>query len=228
MNKLDSQKLRRMIDHALLKSEATEEKIRAAARDTVANGFFGLAVNPVWNQVVAEELNDSPCALVAVAGFPLGATTTAQKAAEAQAGAAVGAAEVDMVANVGWLAANDFGKVEGEVSAIRASLPDSVSLKVIIETPALSDSQIGGAVEAVIAGGAQFVKTATGFFGGTTAAALALVVQANSDRILVKASGGIRTLAQAEEFVALGADRLGTSSGVAILAELARRETVTS
>lgn len=224
MSKIANGKMRQMIDHALLKSAATEGQIRGACRDAVANQFFGFAVNPVWNQVVVEELQGSNCSLVAVAGFPQGATTTSQKISEALGGAEAGADEVDMVANVGWLANSEFSAVESEISQIRAALPDSVGLKVIIEAPLLTDPQISGAVEAVINGGAQFVKSATGFFGGTTAEALAKIAKANAGRILVKASGGIRTLAQAEELVALGANRLGTSSGVAILAELALRK----
>ncbi|HSG99882.1 MAG TPA: deoxyribose-phosphate aldolase [candidate division Zixibacteria bacterium] len=218
-----AQPLNRYFDHAILNSAATEADIRRACAETRQHNFFGLAVNPCWNELVSELLAGSDSVLVAVAGFPLGATTTAAKIREALSGAAVGAVEVDMVANIGWLAANDTDKATDEINAIRRELPATVGLKVIIEAPLLNENQIRAACAAVIDGGAQFVKTATGFFGASTPEIAQLVIAEVAGQLPVKISGGIRTLAQAEEYIKLGAVRLGSSNSVAIMRELAAR-----
>lgn len=214
----------RLIDHAILKSDTTQAQVISACDDVIRLDLFGLAVNPLWNELVARRLQGSNSTLVAVAGFPLGATTTEQKVAEALAGAKAGAGEVDMVANIGWLAAGEYGLAEKEMAQIRRALPDSIALKVIIETPMLTAGAQVEATEAVVRSGAQFVKTATGFFGGATVEAVENLVQAAAGRVAVKASGGVRNLALAEEFVALGVTRLGSSASVAIMAELASRQ----
>ncbi len=215
----DSQPINRYFDHAILKSDTTEAQVLAACAEAREGHFFGLAVNPCWTRLIADELKGSDVCVVGVAGFPLGATTTHAKISEAIEAAQLGASEVDMVANIGRIVADDFGYVEKEISAIRSALPHDIALKVIIETPLLSVERIRSATQTVIDGGAQFVKTATGFFGGTTSAALKTVVESNNRQIRVKASGGIKTLEQAEEFITLGADRLGSSASVSIMRE---------
>ena len=226
MSRLTPAKLARYFDNALLKSDATGAEIARACEETLAHGFFGLAVNPCWNTLVAETLRGSESFLIAVAGFPQGATTTEAKISEALAGASAGAREVDMVANIGWIAGGESKRAEEEISRIRAELPDEVALKVIIEAPLLPEKLIRESCELVINAGARFVKTATGFFGATTTQIVDIVIDQTAGRIPVKASGGIRTLAQAEEYITRGASRLGSSAGAAILKELAERETI--
>ncbi len=208
-------------DHALLKSEATAAQILQACRETREYGFFGLAVNPCWSKLVVENLAGSNSILVGVAGFPLGATTTKLKIAEAleQVQVCQGRVglEIDMVANIGWLAADDLAGVEREIAEIRSALPQSVPLKVIIETPLISDSQQIAATRAVVNSGAQFVKTATGFFGAPDLATCRRLVSAARGEIQVKVSGGVRTLEQAQAYLAAGATRLGSSSSLAIM-----------
>jgi len=220
--------LNRYFDHAILTSDTTEAHIKAACAEAREYNFFGLAVNPCWNELIAKELAGSAVTGIGVAGFPLGATTPLAKTTEATEAAQSGAGEVDMVANIGRIVAGDLRYAENEIAAIRRALPDTVALKVIIETPLLNDSQIRDTTKAVINAGAQFVKTATGFFGATTREALNTVVAANNNQIKVKASGGIKTLTQAEDFIALGAHRLGSSSSVAIMREYQSRKAPTT
>jgi deoxyribose-phosphate aldolase len=215
--------LNRYFDHAILKSDATEAQVRDACAEAREGHFFGLAVNPCWTELIVSELKDSDVTVVGVAGFPLGATTTRSKIAEALEAALLGAGEVDMVANIGRIVAGDLQFAEAEIKELRRELPDEIALKVIIEAPTLSVESIRQATKAAINAGAQFVKTATGFFGATTSESLATVVEANNNQIKVKASGGVRTLAMAEEFIKLGADRLGSSASVAIMNEFNKR-----
>jgi len=217
--------LNRYFDHAILKSETTEAQIRAACAEAREFHFFGLAVNPCWNELIVKELAGSDVTVIGVAGFPLGATTTRSKISEAVEAAHSGAKEVDIVANIGRIIAGDLRFGEEEISETRRILPDDVVLKVIIETPLLNDNQIRQATKVVINAGAQFVKTATGFFGATTSEALKTVVETNNNQIKVKASGGIKTLAQAGEFISLGAHRLGSSSSVSIMREYQSTQT---
>jgi len=154
---------------------------------------------------------------VGVAGFPLGASTTTNKISEALENIGNGADEIDMVANIGLLSAKSYAKVEAEISEIRRAMPAEIPLKVIIEAP-LIDPQIQiDATRIVINAGAQFVKTATGFFGETTEEIVGNVVSAANNEIPVKVSGGIRTLETALKFIELGADRLGSSASVEIV-----------
>ncbi len=219
----EKQAFNRYFDHAILKSETTEEQVLAACLEAREGHFFGLAVNPCWTELIAKELERSDVCIVGVAGFPLGATTTKSKIYEALEAAQHGAAEVDMVANIGRIVAGDLSYTEKEISDIRDAMPNEIALKVIIEAPLLTSERIREATQVVINAGAQFVKTATGFFGGTTAESLKIVVEANAQQIQVKASGGIKTLAMAEEFIALGANRLGSSASVSIMREHSQR-----
>lgn len=215
-------KLNRLIDHALLASEATESEIRRACHEAIKYELFGMAVNPAWIEIVAEELAETRVQVIGVAGFPLGATSSAAKISEALAQVRAGADEIDMVAQIGRLAADEYTLAESEINEMRRELPAEITLKVIIEAPLLTQEQQISATRAVINAGAQFVKSATGFFGGSSEEIARTLSQAASGRIKVKISGGVRTLAQAERFVELGADRLGCSASVAILQE--RRE----
>lgn len=218
--------LNRLIDHALLKSETTESDIRIACRETIEHDLFGLAVNPIWTEIVAQELAGSQAKVIGVAGFPLGATSSATKISEALAQVKAGAHEIDMVAQIGRLAAGEFSLAESEINEMRRELPAEIPLKVIIEAPLLTQAGQISATQMVINAGAQFVKSATGFFGGSSAEITRTLRSTAGSQIKVKISGGVRTLAQAELFVELGADRLGSSASVSIMQEYKERADV--
>jgi deoxyribose-phosphate aldolase len=183
--------------------------------------FYAVAVNPVWVSTAVEELHGSDVKILSVAGFPLSAARTDVKLFEAIKGVSDGAQEIDMVANVGWLVSERYSEVETEIAEIRRNLPYNVVLKVIIEAGKLSHDQQIEATKCVVNAGAQFVKTCTGFFGGATVEQVRTLHQTAAGKIEVKASGGIRTLAQCRELLAAGATRLGSSSSVAIVKESA-------
>ena len=213
--------LNRRFDHAALLPDVTERDIIRLCAEAQEYHFCCVAANPVWAKLAHDELVGTDVAVLTVSGFPLGASMTNIKIAEAVQGVSDGAAEIDMVANIGWLVSGEFEKAEHEIAEIRESIPDNVILKVIIEAGKLTPSQQTDATLAVINGGAQFVKTCTGFFGGATVDQVRTLHAAANGRIEVKASGGIRTLNQCRELIEAGATRLGSSSSVSILRELA-------
>ncbi|MCP4684669.1 MAG: deoxyribose-phosphate aldolase [bacterium] len=216
--------LNRRFDHAALAPETDESAVRLACDEAIRLGFFSVVVNPVWTSLVADLLTGSQVEVLGVAGFPLGASRTNIKAAEASNGVADGAHEIDIVANIGHLVSGQFLKVEQEISTIRRALPYNVALKVIIEASKLTAQQQIDATRAVAHGGAQFVKTGTGFFGGATVEQVGTLYKAAAGEIEVKASGGIKTLAQCRELLSAGATRLGASASVSIMAELTKTE----
>lgn len=213
------QNLNRYFDHSLLKPETDLAAIIKLCQEANQYNFFGIAINPYWVQYAGKELKDSDVRIISVSGFPLSASTVDIKVAEAVRGFEDGADEIDMVANVGLLASGEFKKVEEEIYQVRKNLPEDVVLKVIIEAPRISPETQVGAVKAIINAGAGYVKTATGFFGGTTVDMVRRLYAAAGGRIKVKASGGIRTLADAEELIKAGADRIGSSASVEIMKE---------
>jgi deoxyribose-phosphate aldolase len=206
-------------DHAALQSEVDETAIRRLCDEARQYAFFSVAINPVWTSLAAELLKDSPVKVLSVSGFPLGAARTDVKVVEAVEGVNDGADEIDMVANIGWLCSNRYQDVETEIRKIRRNLPTDILLKVIIEAGKLTEQQQIEATKCVINGGAQFVKTCTGFFGGATVDQVRTLHAAAAGQIAIKASGGIRTLKQCRELLAAGASRLGSSSSVAIVQE---------
>ena len=209
------------IDHTLLKPIATAEQIRELCAEARANKFASVCVNPVWVPLVAKELSGSGVAVCTVIGFPLGANATETKVEEAKLAIKHGAQEVDMVINVGALKSGDLRALEDEIRAVvKASAPKAI-VKVIIETCFLSDEEKRAACELAVKAGAHFVKTSTGFgTGGATAEDVRLMRKTVGGACKVKASGGIRSYHDAILMLEAGADRLGTSSGVAIIAEL--------
>ncbi len=210
-------KLNMYFDHALLSSETTRDDIVRLCSEAKQYAFFGIAINPCWVRDARAELCGTDVKIIGVSGFPLSANTTKIKIAEAVQGIEDGADEIDMVANIGWLVSGEYARVEREIAEVRLALSNKAALKVIIETPKLSPDVQIEAVKIVINAGAQFVKTATGFFGGATVEDVARLKQTAGDQIKVKASGGIRTLEDAEAMIRAGADRLGSSSSVAIM-----------
>lgn len=209
--------LNAFIDHTLLRPEATEVDIERICREALTYRFHTVVVNPVFVPLVAGLLKGSGVKTGAAAGFPLGAGRTDIKIAEACRAVEDGAEEIDIVANLGWLAARSFGAVAGELRAVRHALPAALVLKVIIETPVIKSELWLEAVAAVIDAGAEFVKSATGFFGSTPVEHIVSLAALARGRIKVKAAGGIRTAAQARAMVAAGAGRIGSSSSVAIV-----------
>ena len=215
--------LARLIDHTLLKPETTEDQVRALCAEALQFNFASVCVNPTWAPLCVELLAESPIKTCTVIGFPLGATLPAVKAYEVEQVAQLGVQEVDMVLPVGRLRDGDYRAVERDIAAVAdAAQEHGLLLKVILETGLLTHEQKVAACVIAEAAGANFVKTATGFSGGgATAADIALMRRVVGSRLGVKASGGIRTAADALSMVAAGADRIGASAGVRIMQEMA-------
>lgn len=205
------------IDHTLLKSAARPEDIRRLCAEARENRFASVCVNPSYVRLCREELAGSGVKVCTVIGFPLGANETEVKVFELERALEQGCDEFDMVINVGRLIAGDDDYVEKEIAALKKAAKGKC-LKVIIETGLLDDEQKVRAVKLACRGGADFVKTCTGFTGGTANPAdVALMKSAAENGVKVKASAGIRTRGQALELIEAGADRLGTSAGKAIV-----------
>lgn len=206
--------LARTVDHTLLKPEATDGQVAALAAEAAELGAFSICVSPSRLPVrVAPGL-----ALCTVVGFPSGAHESEVKAAEAALAVRRGATEVDMVIDLGRAVAGDWDAVEADVAAVKAGCGD-VLLKVILETAALTPEQVVQACRRSEAGGAQYVKTSTGFHpsGGASVEAVRLMRETVGDRLGVKASGGIRDTAAAVAMLEAGASRLGLSGTRAVL-----------
>jgi deoxyribose-phosphate aldolase len=212
--------LAKTIDHTLLKATGTETQIRELCAEARQFGFASVCVNPVWVPLCARELAGSGVPVCTVIGFPLGANSSEVKAAEARLAVSQGAGEVDMVIHLGAAKAGDWKAVEEDIRAVvKAAGPALV--KVILETCYLTDDEKFKACEAAARAGARFVKTSTGFgTGGATVEDIHLLRKAVGEKLQVKASGGVRTCQDALGMLAAGADRIGASSGVAIVNEL--------
>jgi deoxyribose-phosphate aldolase len=211
----------RYIDHTLLKPDATEEQIATLCEEAVQSYFASVCVNPGWIRFCAQRLQGSEIIVCGVVGFPLGATSTEAKAHEAKYALMDGAREIDMVLNIGFLKSGLDSRVLRDISEVAAVAHDADALlKVIIEASLLSIDEKERACLLSREAGADFVKTATGFGpGGATVEDVALMRRVVGNELGVKASGGIRDLATAEAMLAAGANRLGTSAGIKIMAE---------
>jgi deoxyribose-phosphate aldolase len=210
-----------MIDHTLLKPEATARDIEQLCGEAVRFGFATVCVNPVWVRTAARHLSGSPVRVCSVVGFPLGATTADVKAYETRRAIFDGAREIDMVINVGALKSGDLETVEEDIHAVTGPCRDcGVLSKVIIEAALLTDEEKVTASTLAKAAGADYVKTSTGFGpGGATAADVALMRRVVGAEMGVKAAGGVRDLQALEAMVAAGASRVGASAGVKIVQE---------
>ncbi|RJE84303.1 deoxyribose-phosphate aldolase [Paenibacillus sp. 1011MAR3C5] len=207
-----------MIDHTILKADATKSDIIAICKEAREHHFATVCVNAGWVPLVAEELKGSGVGITTVVGFPLGATTTASKAFEATQAINDGATEIDMVLNIGLLKSGDYEGVQRDVEGVVAACKGKAALKVILETGLLTDEEKVNACELCVAAGADFVKTSTGFGkGGATAEDIALMRRTVGPTIGVKASGGVRDLETALQMLNSGATRIGASSSVAIV-----------
>ena len=210
--------LNRMIDHTLLKANATRAQIEKLCDEALEYNFASVCVNTCWVPLAHEKLAGSEVKTCCVVGFPLGAMLTEAKAAETRLAVEAGADEVDMVINIGWLLDGEYDAVRDDIAAV-VKAADSKCVKVIIETCLLTDEQKVKACELSVEAGATFVKTSTGFStGGATVVDVALMRKTVGDRCLVKAAGGIHTADEARAMVEAGADRLGCSAGIQIMA----------
>ncbi len=209
--------LNRMIDHTLLKANATRAQIEKLCDEALQYNFASVCVNTCWVPLAHEKLAGSEVNTCCVVGFPLGAMLTEAKAAETRLAVEAGADEVDMVINVGWLLDGDYDAVRDDIAAV-VKAADGKCVKVIIEACLLTDEQKVKACELSVEAGATFVKTSTGFStGGATVADVALMRKTVGDACKVKAAGGIHTADEAKAMVEAGADRLGCSAGIAIM-----------
>jgi deoxyribose-phosphate aldolase len=211
----------RMIDHTLLKPDATRGDIETLCREAAEYTFASVCVNPTWVATCARLLHGSGVKVCSVVGFPLGATTADTKHFETRRAIFDGAREIDMVINVGALKSGDLRLVERDIEAVTAPCREAGALsKVIIEAALLTDDEKVTACTLARAAAADFVKTSTGFGpGGATAADVALMRRVVGEDMGVKAAGGVRDLDGLKAMVAAGATRIGASAGVRIVQE---------
>jgi len=213
--------LAKLIDHTLLKPEATESDVRRVCQQALEHGFGAVCINPVYVSLAAGIVSGTGVRVCTVVGFPLGANLTETKAFEAAKAVEQGAAEIDMVINVGALKSGDYARVEQDIRRVVGAVGEGALVKVILETALLSDDEKATACRLSAEAGAHFVKTSTGFGpGGATEGDVALMRRIVGDKLGVKASGGIRDAATAMRMIAAGASRLGCSASVAIVREL--------
>ncbi|MDO8106914.1 deoxyribose-phosphate aldolase [Isoptericola sp. b441] len=220
MTTTDPAAVARIVDHTLLKPEATPADVAALVAEARQLGVYSVCVSPSMLPIDPETLGDVKVATVC--GFPSGKHHSTIKAMEAARAVADGAHEVDMVIDVGAAVDGRFEDVQADIAEVRAAVQRPTVLKVIIESAALTDEQIVGCCRAAEAAGADFVKTSTGFHptGGASVHAVELMAQTVGGRLGVKASGGIRTGAAARAMIAAGATRLGLSGTAAVLGSL--------
>lgn len=208
-----------MIDHTLLKPEATSEQIERLCQEALEFGFASVCVNPVYVPQVSSRLKGSSVKTCTVIGFPLGASSSPIKAAEARHAVLQGAEELDMVISIGAVKSGRWNDVKEDILAV-CSVAGSSIVKVILETCLLTDDEIVRSCHIAKEAGAHFVKTSTGFStAGATREHVALMRQTVGPDMGVKASGGIRTYEDAMAMIAAGANRLGASAGPKILTD---------
>ncbi|MCB0753021.1 MAG: deoxyribose-phosphate aldolase, partial [Ignavibacteriae bacterium] len=218
-DELNDISLARMIDHTMLKPEATPQEITTLCEEAKKYNFASVCINPSYVPLCSKLLSGTQVKVCTVIGFPLGATTTATKRAEADEAIKNGAQEIDMVINIGKLKAGDYEYVFNDINQVAlAAKRKNAVLKVILETALLTDEEKVKACIISKQAKADFVKTSTGFSkGGATAGDIALMRYVVGSTVGVKASGGVRTLEDAETMIRSGADRIGASASVKIV-----------
>ncbi len=214
-----------LIDHTLLRADASPDEIKQLCTEAIRHRFHSVCVNPSYVAYVSDQLHNTGIKVCSVVGFPLGQTTTKQKVYEAKQAIKDGAHEIDMVLNVAEFKAGCRCVID-EIRAVKKACKKAL-LKVIVETALLTEEQVKNATLAVIDGGADFVKTSTGFSSrGASVRDVQIMKQAITDHgaaLQIKASGGIKTLSDLKQMVAAGATRIGCSKGVAIAEEASRQ-----
>ncbi|SDW15005.1 deoxyribose-phosphate aldolase [Marininema mesophilum] len=214
---MNVRELASMIDHTLLKPEATSDQVDRLCEEAAEHHFASVCINPFWVARAAKKLKGTGVKVCTVVGFPLGATTSEAKAFETKDAIRNGASEIDMVMNIGALKSGDLDTVRQDIAAV-VEAADGVLVKVILETGLLNSDEIRVASEKAKAAGAHFVKTSTGFgHGGATEEAVQLMRETVGEEVGVKASGGVRDFSGAKKMVQAGANRIGASSSVAIV-----------
>lgn len=211
--------MNKYIDHTLLKQNATKEQIITLCTEAKSYDFASVCVNPAWVSTCAQQLAGSTVKVCTVIGFPLGATTSEVKAFETKNAIENGAEEIDMVINIGALKDRHMALVTSDIRAVKQAAGRHI-VKVIIETCLLTDDEKVLACKAAVDAGADFVKTSTGFStSGATVEDVRLMKSVVGDSALVKAAGGVRTYEDLVAMIDAGADRIGTSAGVALLSK---------
>jgi deoxyribose-phosphate aldolase len=219
----DLPSVRAAIEHTLLAAAATAPEVDELCAQAAEHGFAAVCVNPIYVARCHERLRGTAVRVATVVGFPLGANHSRCKAFECELAVADGADEIDVVMRLGAARTGDWLGVEADLRAVVAAAQGR-AVKLILETAALNDGEKQRACEVAERGGAAYVKTSTGYGpGGATEHDVRLLRQRVGARLGVKASGGIRTAAQARALIAAGADRLGTSAGLQIVTEIAAR-----
>lgn len=209
--------LNQYIDHTLLKPTATAADIRTLCAEAIQYDFYAVCINSCYVSLAKEVLENSGVKIAAVIGFPLGAMATEIKVAEAKFCVAQGANEIDMVMNLGWFKSGLHAEITEEIKTIKDSIGKAI-LKVILETCYLSEDEIAVACKLCLEGGADFVKTSTGFgTAGATLKAVQIMKQSVGVKAQIKASGGIRDKATALGYIKAGAARIGASAGVQMM-----------
>ena len=210
--------LKRMIDHTILKPEATEAAVQKIIDEAKEYNFFSVCINPCWVAFASEQLANTDVAVCTVIGFPLGANTPEVKAYEAADAIKNGANEVDMVINIGALKSQQYDHVRQDIQGVVDAAKGKALVKVIIETALLTDEEKVKACELAKEAGADFVKTSTGFStGGAKVADIRLMRETVGPDMGVKASGGVHNAEEALAMIEAGATRIGASTGVAIV-----------
>lgn len=213
-------KLNKLIDHTLLKADATSAQIKQLCQEAKDYDFKSVCVNPAFVPQAAELLKGSDVEVCTVIGFPLGANTTATKIFEAKDAIANGATEVDMVINISQAKDGQWEAVEEEIKQIAEAVKGKAILKVIVETALLTDEEIKNATEATVNAGADFVKTSTGFSNrGASLNDVQIMNTVTQGKIGIKASGGVSNRQDALNMVEAGATRIGASKGIQIVSE---------
>jgi deoxyribose-phosphate aldolase len=214
---MNKESLARMIDHTILKPEASEEAVRKICAEALQYNFASVCINPSYVHLVAELLKGSEVKVCTVIGFPLGANTSEVKAFETDNAIKNGAHEVDMVINIGKMKSGDYNYVKEDIMAVVNAAGNRALTKVIIETSLLTEEEKVIACKLSKEAGADFVKTSTGFsIGGATPEDIKLMRETVGPELGVKASGGVRSYEDAVRVIEAGATRIGASASIAI------------
>lgn len=220
VNPVFDRKLAGMIDHTLLKPEATVEQIGNLCREAMDYQFKSVCINPFWVPLAAQVLKNTQVSVGAVIGFPLGAVSTTSKVQEAREAVDHGAVEVDMVINIGALKSGQLETVGGDILAVVKAVAGRALVKVILETCFLTPEEKVTGCKLAVEAGADFVKTSTGFGpAGASVEDIALFRRTVGPNVGVKASGGIRDYETAAAMIEAGANRIGTSAGIKIVTQ---------
>ncbi len=214
----DPKKLAAYIDHTLLKPDAQTSEIEKLCAEAILYSFKAVCVNPSRIALAAARLKNSKVLIAAVVGFPLGANLSEIKGREAELAIAAGASEIDMVINIGWLKEKLFVDVANDIRKVVVACGSKENVKVILETGLLSHEELRIACKLCEDSGAHFIKTSTGFLGrGASLEDVQIMFESISEKMEIKASGGVRDLKFACELIAAGASRIGTSSGIQLI-----------